>query len=432
MRRFAGFYLGDDPGAPNYDPKLKLIRSMFNGSRGPLLRKATAQDWAGDPIEVEHRFEPRHGERNYQEMLAHFQDYNDVIGDHPLNLLSTSLAANAYMLTGEARYRQWLLEYVDAWRERMAQNGEIIPTNIGLDGKIGSAAGGKWYGGVYGWGFTVKVPQTGALAHRNQHFAGFIGLQNAYLLTGDDRYLDAWRRQTDAVNRQRKMQDGQWVYPRMFGDQGWYDFTPQPYRQWATEIWYHSQSERDRERCGETGWMQYLAGRNPNYPVQALSGDFARLRNQVAGMRADRTTPDTRLADDPLRFNPASVHSLVELTLGGLHPGNRGSLLHCRLRYFDPHARRPGLPEDVAALVESMTAGAVTVTLVNTSVTEERTVLVQGGAYGEHRFTGATAGQTNRRLGGATALVRIPPGCGGKVQFTMQRYANQPSLKAPW
>ena len=30
-RRFAGFYTGEDPEAPNYDPKLKVIRSMQNG-----------------------------------------------------------------------------------------------------------------------------------------------------------------------------------------------------------------------------------------------------------------------------------------------------------------------------------------------------------------------------------------------------------------
>jgi hypothetical protein len=134
------------------------------------MRKATALDWTGDPIEVENRFRLGHGERNYKEMLEHFKDYNDIIGDHPLNLQATSLAMNAYMLAGEDKYRRWLLEYVDAWRERMAANNNLIPTNVGLDGKIGSAAGGKWYGGVYGWGFTVKVPQTGALAHRNHHF----------------------------------------------------------------------------------------------------------------------------------------------------------------------------------------------------------------------------------------------------------------------
>jgi len=63
--RYAEFYTGADSTAPNYDPQQRIIRSMFNGSKGPLLRPATALDWAGDPIEIEGRFKPRHGERNY-------------------------------------------------------------------------------------------------------------------------------------------------------------------------------------------------------------------------------------------------------------------------------------------------------------------------------------------------------------------------------
>src|SRR5437763_14806800 len=130
-------------------------------------------------------------------MLAHFKDYTDIIGDHPENLLATTMAANAYLVTHLPKYRTWTLEYAEAWRERMLHNGGVIPTNIGLDGKIGSAAGGKWYGGVYGWGFTVVVPQNGQLAHRNTHHLGFVGFANAYLLTGDDRFLDPWRQQFD-------------------------------------------------------------------------------------------------------------------------------------------------------------------------------------------------------------------------------------------
>ena len=56
VRRYAGFYMNEDPGAPNYDAEQRIIRSLFNGSRGPLMRKATALDWAGDPLEVENRF----------------------------------------------------------------------------------------------------------------------------------------------------------------------------------------------------------------------------------------------------------------------------------------------------------------------------------------------------------------------------------------
>ena len=44
--------MGEDPEAPNYDPAHKIIRSMENGSRGPMLRKATALDWVGDPFDV--------------------------------------------------------------------------------------------------------------------------------------------------------------------------------------------------------------------------------------------------------------------------------------------------------------------------------------------------------------------------------------------
>ena len=63
-------------------------------------------------------------------MLDHFEDYTDVVGDHPLNLLSTTLALNAYMLEHEPKYKRWLLEYVDAWVERMKANGGIIPSVV--------------------------------------------------------------------------------------------------------------------------------------------------------------------------------------------------------------------------------------------------------------------------------------------------------------
>src|SRR5690349_635942 len=45
MRRYAGMYMDEDPIAKNYNPETRTMRSFFNGSRGPLLRKATALDW---------------------------------------------------------------------------------------------------------------------------------------------------------------------------------------------------------------------------------------------------------------------------------------------------------------------------------------------------------------------------------------------------
>jgi hypothetical protein len=431
-RRYAGFYLNEDPGAANYDSKRKIIRSMFNGSRGPLLRKATALDWAGDPIEVKNRFKLGHGETNYDEMLAHFKDYNDIVGDHPQNLMSTSLALTAYMGTGEAKYKDWILEYVGAWRQRFSDNDGIIPTNVGLDGKIGSAAGGKWYGGVYGWGFSVVVPQTGKLANRNNHHLGLTGFGNAYLLTGDEFWLDPWRQMIDKVNAQGKKGEGGMNYPHMYGDQGWYDFTPQPYRHGAEEIWYWSMKDADLRRLPRDGWVAYLHGENPTFPEQALRQDLETIRKKVAGMRADTTTPDTRLADDPMRFNPATVANIVRLAMGGIHQGNRTLVLHARLRYFDPDGRRPGLPADVAALVESMTGEETVVTLVNTSPVHARRVIVQAGAYGEHEFTTAIADSTTIPVNGRYVEVALDPGAGARIKLGMKRYAHQPTLAWPW
>ena len=71
-RRFAGFYMAEDPEAPNYDPVHKIIRSMENGSRGPMLRKATPLDWVGDPFDVKD-FAALHGESTFQQFLAHYE-----------------------------------------------------------------------------------------------------------------------------------------------------------------------------------------------------------------------------------------------------------------------------------------------------------------------------------------------------------------------
>ena len=431
-RRYAGFYLNEDPDAPNYDPKHKIIRSLFNGSRGPLLRKATALDWAGDPIEIGNRFRLGHGERTYAEMLAHFKDYNDIVGDHPQNLLATNLAMNAYMLKHEEKYRKWVLEYVDAWRRRTAQNDGIIPTNIGLDGMIGGAAGGKWYGGVYGWGFSVEVPQTGKLAHRNNHRLGFFGFRNAFLLTGNDDYLDVWRKQIDKVSAHKKVVNGKVLYPHMHGDRGWYHYTAERYAPYALELYCLSMKAEDRRRTPDTPWLLYLEGKNPGYPEEALRRDLARVRERAVKIRHDTTTPDMRLADDPLKHNPASVSALVELMLGGVSPGLHSGLLHARLRYFDPARRRAGIPEDVAALVEEMTGERVTVRLVNVNQVEARTVVVQAGAYAEHRIVSAEASGKPVAVNASSMTVRLEPGCGSRLVLQMRRHVNAPTLAFPW
>jgi hypothetical protein len=433
VRRFAGFYMDEDPGAPNYDLKLRLIRSMFNGSRGPMLRKATGLDWAGDPIETENRFVLLHGERNYEEMVAHFKDYNDVAGDSPVNMGATSLVLNAYMLTGEEKYREWLVGYCDAWVDRMDANGGIIPSNIGLDGTIGGECDGKWYGGVYGWGFTVVVPQTGELAHRNLAWWGYRGFGNAIIASGDMRYVDKWGAMLDQINAQAKVQDGVTVYPHMYGDEGWYHFTPEPYSYGALDLYYWSLREQDRERVKKHPWVQFLNGENPEYPVTALSKDFETIRRKVeGGVTKDTLTLDTRLSDNPNHYNPATAGTLIHLMLGGLPTGINAFPLQARVRYFDPVQRRAGIPEDVAALVETMTADETVINLVNLNQSEPRSVVIQGGGYGEHQILTAQIGDTPLDVQGSWCSVRLEPGCGGRITLKMARYANAPSMLLPW
>ncbi|MFO0428667.1 MAG: hypothetical protein ACK526_19015 [Planctomyces sp.] len=431
-RRFAGFYMNEDPGAPNYDSKHKIIRSLLNGSRGPMLRKATGLDWAGDPIEVENRFLALHGERNYEEMIAHFKDYNDVAGDHPQNLSATTLATNAYMLTGDEKYRSWILEYVDAWVERIKANNGIIPSNVGLDGVIGSAAGGKWYGGVYGWGFSVVVPQTGEIGNRNTVSRGVIGFGNALLLTGKRSYVDAWTTMMDTINSNRKVINGKTMYPRMYGDDGWYAYTESPWAEGALECYFWTCSEKDRARVGSHGWLDYLDGRNPGYPEAVLRSDFERLRTIVKKMREDQSTPDTRLSDNPMEFNPATVGALRELMMAGVDPGRGGGPLHCRVRWFDPVQRRAGVPDDVAVLVDGMKDDEFSLTIVNLSPTAERDVVMQGGAYGEHLLTQINADGIDVKVDSPVVDIRLAPGAGHRLTVKTQRYACQPTLQFPW
>lgn len=435
-RRYADFYTGRDPETPNYDPGRRMMRSLLNGSRGPMLREATPLDWAGDPFDPA-PFHMEHGERSYQETLDHYAEYGDVIGDNPLNLQSTTLGLNAYALGGGERFRLWALDYLAAWAERAARNGDLLPSFVRPDGTVGE----DWWRGVYGWGFSPIVPQTGEREDRNRVPRSITAFMGAVLMSGDMAYMDLWRRQTARINAAARTIDGVPHAPTMYGAQGWYGWKEGPYRASTFEIWYMTQKPEDRAVAGEDPWIDWLEGRNEGYPEQALAADLARVAERVALREHDETTPQTRLADWPIGINPASVKSLVQLMTGGLHiarppwsrtsPPQGGVPLHCRLRYFDPVARRAGVPADVAALVHRLGDRETEVTLVNLGK-EARTVTVQGGAYAEHRIDTATLDGRPLPVTARDFTLRIEPGCGARLTLAMTRYANRPTLAFPW
>ncbi|NNK64376.1 MAG: hypothetical protein HKO98_14355, partial [Gemmatimonadetes bacterium] len=196
-RRMAGLYLNEDPAAPNYDPETKIIRSMFNGSLGPRLTPVGPVDWEG--LNPSLRFWSVAG--------------TSVRGDHPMNMAAAMVPFTAYILTQDEKYRDWVLDYIGAWRDRTEQNGGNIPSNIGLDGTIGGEWGGKWYCGVWGW--------TGE-GERNYVFRGPPeGFDVALILSGDPSYTQAMRHQVDNLFAASKVVDGEVLIPHLYDDQGW-------------------------------------------------------------------------------------------------------------------------------------------------------------------------------------------------------------------
>jgi len=117
---------------------------------------------------------------------------------------------------------------------------------------------------------------------------------------------------------------------------------------------------------------------------------------------------------------------------GGLLPGRDGGLVNARLRYFDPARKRAGVPEDIGALVSKLNDRETVVTLVNLNNAEPRTLVMQGGAYGEHRLESVTIGEKITRIKSALLTVQLNPGSGERLTLRMKRYANRPTVLHPW
>jgi len=122
----------------------------------------------------------------------------------------------------------------------------------------------------------------------------------------------------------------------------------------------------------------------------------------------------------------------VQLMWGALLPGREGGLLNARLRYFDPDRRRAGVPEDVAALVSELSDTRTVVTLINLNASQPRTVVVQGGGYGEHQLVSVSSGGRTTAIDSPLLTVRLDPACGQELVLEMKRYANAPTVLHPW
>ena len=135
---------------------------------------------------------------------------------------------------------------------------------------------------------------------------------------------------------------------------------------------------------------------------------------------------------------PIFTSGLGKMTLGAPFPCFNGGLLPARVRYFDADLRRPGLPRDVAALVERLEEERTVLQLVNTSAMETRRLIVQGGAYQEHTFTEARweraekGGEERVAIDGGHFTVELPPATSIRLEIGTRCFVGRPTYASPW
>ena len=479
-RRFAAMFMDEDPEALNYDPQHKIMRSPVPTSVGPM-RHATVEHvlmWLHDN---QRSFEA--GKRPYKARATLYPVVKDLEadwfenperrdeilklfdeivlnGDVPHSLGSTALVTNAYLYTGEDKYRQWVLDYTGAWMERIRRNGGILPDNVGPTGQIGENRQGQWWGGLYGWNSFV--------GHYIMFTSLTIAAECALLLTGDFGYLELLRSQIkllmeNAITRD----DGQLTLPARYGPDGW-EYTMEnysyekgrfvPFRVQELAHLYHASMaaedydliarirETDKERdwnevpvVGEKSYadtelarFQYYDGKNPDWPEKILQAEYQNAQTAFETIQNETRDAQTLIADNPSSPNPVYTKGLTQVTMGAPQSVYTGGLLRATVRYFDSDRARPGLPRDVAALVDKLDAERAGVHLVNLNASETRNLIVQAGAFAEHQFVELTYADQTVPVESKYFAVQLPPSASIRLDVGMRRFAHRPTYAFPW
>ena len=473
--RFAAMYTGLDPEARNYDPRFRVIRSPMPTSQGPMhqVTPLEAALWLQGGTGAEYRYYGIRGslspviEDLEPDWIDHEPRRNDVTNlfneivlqaDTPNNLAATALVTNAYLYTGEEKYKKWVLEYTEAWMERMELNGGLMPDNVGPTGKVGERRNGQWWGGMHGWNHYQGY---------NVMFHGLtIAAECCLLLTGDYGYLELLRSQLKLLfSRSYEADDGQLVTPNRHGPAGWGHYPhagPQVLRfQDLAHLYHASMAEEDYQlilelRKGDVGtnWcdvaptgekgvgatekarFEYYEGSNPGWPEKILSAEYSSALSVLDQIQNEKRDRELIKAEHKNAPNPVFTKGLTQVAMGAPQSVYCGGLLRATVRYFDPQKKRPGLPDDVSALVDELSPDSLGLQLVSLSTDATREVTVQAGAFGEHSFTEIELvdGEEQRRsipVDSKHFRVRLPPHSIVRLRIGYRRFANQPAYTHP-
>ena len=487
-RRFAGLYMNADPEAPNYDAAHNIIRAVHNGAKGPRWGYVDGDTmWSKGMAPYGLPFDDVPGITSYDDVAAWHGDerraenskrliatMNDRMGkgDSIANLPVTSLVTNAFLMTGDPAFRQWVLRYVGGWWERAADNDGIFPDNVGLGGQVGEYFGGRWYGAAYGWSWPH--------GYDSVIDAATVAAVNATMLTGDTGWLELPASHFDMLYAKgRRIEDFRtiessisnawvrnaaaatgrydtYVMPKRYKDSGWFDFQTIGLSNLVTS-WAVSRSEDDRARMAQLEadepydwtqsyafhskgddshdrpWLAYLEGRNPDYPETALRHAMEQVEHRLDMIRTDTADLSQVHIHHWQNHNPLTTEALIQLTLGAPQALYNGGFIHSCFRYFDPDAARPGLPADVAALVPAIGDAGASLELVNLSQSETRRVLIQGGFHGEHRITAVRVdgAEDAVAVGSRYLTVDLPPASTIRLDVGLARLTAEPGYDLP-
>lgn len=478
--RFADVYL---PEGPNYDPVHRVVRAPHNGAGGPrpgfsdhgvyfpwspaLRPYGLPLDWGTGVTSFDELAGSPERARAYGRVMWDRMGRGDTL----VNLASTTLATNAWLLGGDRRHADWVAEYAGAWQERLAGH-EVVPDNAGLNGVVGEYLDGRWYGGHYGWSWPHGLSSVAS--------AAIIGAVNATLVTGDQGFLDLARNPLDAVLRHAEQRTAagmgtlgrRWrphlatipgertlMVPQRHNDSGWFDFTVMP-TQLPLSLWHFSRDARDAERverlregsrwawsdvhvqrtkdeCGhEEPWHEFLNGRNADFPERMLAGALAVCAERLEAISSDDVDP--AVGPDALgihhwqNLNPVVTEALLQLTTGSPQVLYNGGLAQLHVRYHDAVAKRPGLPADVAALVCDIRPENTVVDLVNLG-TAPREILLQAGSFAEHVLHAVRADDGPAQpVEGRYCKVVLPGGTRVRLTLAMTLRGAEPARRFPW
>ena len=255
-------------------------------------------------------------------------------GDVAHSLGSTALVTNAFLYTGEDKYKRWVLDYTEAWIERMRGNDGIMPDNVGPTGRIGENRQGQWWGGLYGW--------NSFLGYSIMFNSLTIATECAVLLTGDFGYLELLRSQIKVLMDNAVTRDGRLIPPARYGPDGWEYVMGnpdpekgriEPFRMQELAHLYHVSMaaedydliarirETDKGRdwnhvpvVGEKNYgdtelarFQYYDGKNPDWPQKILQAEYQNAQTAFESIQCETRPAQTLIADNrcpPIRFSP--------------------------------------------------------------------------------------------------------------------------------